>query len=141
MSFMNLSLLAQGSLTNPVIDNLGSDPDAARDGSLFFHYAIRMWRVAITLGAVVVLAYYVMAAFEWLSSGGDSKGVEKAKTRFTQATIGLILLVGSFAIIAFVSTLLFGDDFNLLQITIPSATEQQTNNPGIPEGRPPHIPT
>jgi len=112
--------LAQAKLTNPAIGNIGSDPEAAITGGLFLSYAVRMWCIAITIGALVVLGYYVWAGLEWLLSGGDSKGVEKAKNRFTQATIGLILLVSSFAIVAFISRLFFGSEFDLLNITIPT---------------------
>ena len=107
-------------LINPVIGNLGNDPASANDGSLFINYAVKLWRAAINVGALVVIGYYVIAAYEWLSSGDDTKGVEKAKSRFTHATIGLLLLVASFAIVAFVSNLLFGQDFNLLELTFPT---------------------
>lgn len=112
--------LAQAKLTNPAIGNIGSNPDAAVSGSLFLSYAVRMWRIAITIGALVVLGYYVWAGLEWILSGGDSKGKEKAKDRFIQATVGLILLVSSFAIVAFISRLFFGSEFDLLNITIPT---------------------
>lgn len=107
-------------LTNPVIGNLGDNPEGAQTGTVFIDYAIHLWRAAIYLGALIVLGYYVWAAIEWISSGGDSKGVESAKNRFTQATIGLILLVSSFAIVAFISNLFFGSEFDLLQLTIPT---------------------
>lgn len=118
---MSPSLLssANGRLINPVIGRLGDKPEDAQSGALFIEYAIRMWRMAINIGALIVLAFYIIAAYEWLSSGSETQGVEKAKKRFTHATIGLVLLVASFAIVAFISTLLFGDDFNLLELTFP----------------------
>jgi hypothetical protein len=109
-----------GQLTNPVIGNWGNDPEGATDGSLFIKYAVYMWRAAISLGALVVLAFYVLAAFEWLTSGSDSQGAEKARNRFINATIGLVILVSSFSIVAFIGDLFFGDNFDLLKLTFPT---------------------
>jgi hypothetical protein len=114
------SFADDGQLTNPVIGDMGNDPDAAKEGSLFIRYAVLMWRAAMSVGGLLVLGFYVMAAFEWISSGDDSSGVEKARNRFLNATIGLILLVSSYAIVGFIGSLFFGDNFNLLEITFPT---------------------
>jgi hypothetical protein len=124
-NFLNGSkLLADAALTNPVIGtlgNAGTNPAGATAAAIFLTYAIRMWRIAISLGALIVLGYFVMAGVEWISSGNDTKGVEKAKQRMTHATIGLILLVSSFVLVAFVGGLLFGADFDILRITLPAS--------------------
>jgi len=121
---MNLKLnkiYAQEKLINPVTGNLGNSPESALDGSLFVNYVVQLWRTAINLGALIVLLFYVIAAYEWLTSGNEAKGIESAKKRFTNATVGLLLLVSSFALVAFVGDLLFGEDFNLLVLTFPTA--------------------
>lgn len=107
-------------LINPVIGNLGNNPEQAASGELFTQYAVSLWRTGISIGALFVVLYYIIAAYQWLSSGDDSQGVDKAKARFTNATIGLILLVASFAIVAFVGSLLFGEEFDILSITFPT---------------------
>jgi len=123
---MNISkLLSQQTLTNPAINSWGQ-PEGARTGALFFSFALRMWRTGITVGAVVVLLYFVWGAVEWLTSGNDSKGVDSAKKRFTNATIGLILMVFSFAIVAFLNELIFEGEFNIFHITIPGANTTTT---------------
>ncbi len=114
------SFADDGQLTNPVIGDMGNDPDAAKGGSLFIRYAVYMWRAAMSVGGILVLGFYVMAAFEWISSGDDSSGTEQARNRFINATIGLILLVSSYALVGFISSLFFGDNFNLLEITFPT---------------------
>jgi hypothetical protein len=109
-----------GKIINPVIGDLGKDPEKAASGTLITDYAVRLWRIGISVGALVVLLYFIIAAYEWLTSGDDTKGVEKAKARFTNATIGLILLVASFVIIAFIGQLLFGEEFDILNLTFPT---------------------
>ncbi len=109
-----------GQIVNPVLNRLGHDVEGALEGSLFINYSVLMWRTAISLGSLVVVSYYVIGAFEWLTSGGDSKGMEKARTRFTNATIGLFLIVTSFTLVGFIGELLFKDEFSLLEITFPT---------------------
>lgn len=112
-------LVVQERLTNPVIGRWGQSTSGSESSNVFLSYAVSMWRVAINLGALIVLLYYVLAAYEWLTSGSDSKGVDKAKQRFTNATIGLILLVASFAIVAFINELVFQGAFDMLELTLP----------------------
>ncbi|MBD3250611.1 MAG: hypothetical protein GF381_03525 [Candidatus Pacebacteria bacterium] len=114
-------LLAQSQLTNPAIEgDWGRDAQGAQSGSLFITIAVNFWRAAMTLGALYVIGSYVMAAFNWITSGDDSKGVEKARSTFINATIGLVILVSSFTLVGFVGQLLFDDQFNLLELTLPT---------------------
>ena len=47
--------------------------------------------------------------------------IEKARNKITQAVIGLVILVGSFAIIGFISQLFFGEEFSILNLTFTKA--------------------
>lgn len=118
-NFSSLILKGQASLTNPIVGNWGSNAEDATNGSLFFSFALRMWRVGIYAGSLIVLVYFVWAGVEWITSGNDTKGVESAKKRLTNAAIGLVLMVCSFAIIAYLNELLFEGEFDLLEFTIP----------------------
>lgn len=121
-------IAAAGQITNPVLGSWGHDAAGAQEGSLFIAIALNFWRAAMTVGALFVIGSYVMAAFQWLTSGSDAKGAESARQRFMNATIGLILLVSSFVIVSFIGTLLFDDQFNLLELTLPTP-ESTINNP------------
>ena len=68
----------------------------------------------------MVLIYFLWGGIEWITAGGDTAKVQKARDRITQSIIGLVILVASFVIIGFISELFFGSDFNLLEITIPT---------------------
>lgn len=53
----------------------------------------------ITLvGAMFLLVYFLIAGFEWLQSGGDAGKADKAKTRMTNAAIGLLVMILATAI-------------------------------------------
>lgn len=114
-------LPTSGGLTNPVLEgSLGSNPDQAQSGATFLSYFITLWRALITVGALAVILMFLWGAIEWITAGGDSGKVSKARDKITQAIIGMILLVGSFVIIGFIGQVFFGDNFDLLNLTLPT---------------------
>jgi len=56
--------------------------------------------VAIIVAALMTLIYLIWGGFEWISSGGDKAGLEKARSRITNAFIGLVLVILAWAIIS-----------------------------------------
>jgi hypothetical protein len=123
-SFFAFVQTAQAAITNPALgEDLGGDPLAATEGTTFLSYFVLLWRAVITVGALMVIVFFVWGGIEWISAGGDTAKVQKARDRLTQSAIGLIVLVASFSIIGLLSSLFFGEDFNLLKLTIPTALE------------------
>jgi ascorbate-specific PTS system EIIC-type component UlaA len=119
-SFLLSAQQARAELTNPVVESsFGSGSEEAASGSTFAEYFVFFWNALISIGAIMVLVFFVWGAIEWISSGGDKGKVENARNRITQAVIGLIILVGSYAIIGFIGEIFFGDTFSILQINIP----------------------
>jgi len=57
-----------------------------------------------TLGLIGIafVCIIVYAGFLWMTSGGDTKSVEKAKGWMINTTIGLVILLSAYAISAFV---------------------------------------
>lgn len=111
----------QAQITNPVTGNLGSDAEAAASGSLFADYFITLWQAIITIGAIMVLIYFLWGAIDWIGAGGDTAKVDKARNRITNSIIGLFLLVFTYSIINYLSFLLFGEDFQILNLSFPGA--------------------
>ncbi len=113
----------QAALTNPATGNLGNNAEEANSGSLLLSEFVRLWRVFMSVGALAVIIFFIWGAFEWITSGSDSKGAEKARNRIMNAIIGLIILVSSFVIIGFIGEFLFDGEFDLLELTIPTPEE------------------
>jgi len=107
-------------IRNPVIGDLGGNTETsqteAQDGTLFLRQFINLWRNAINVGAILLIVYYLWGGFEWITAGGDSGKLEKARTRILHATIGMLILAASFIIIGFLSYGLFGENFDLLNL-------------------------
>lgn len=62
----------------------------------------------------------ISAGYTLLSSGGNAKATEQAMNQLTYSLIGLMIIVGSFTIIALISLLLFGDSMYILMPSIPT---------------------
>lgn len=111
---------AQG-IRNPVTGAFGGNEangvQAAQSGGVFMGFFLIMWNTASSIGALLVLLYFVWGAFDWITSAGDKGKIEAARNKMLNAFIGLLLLVTSYTIIGFVSNLLFGTNFSVLRPT------------------------
>lgn len=54
------------------------------------------------LGGLFFVIYFIIAGFEWLRSGGDTSAADKARTRMTNAAIGLLIMVLATALVGIV---------------------------------------
>jgi len=64
------------------------------------------------IGGVFFVIYFVLGAFEWITSGGDKGKAEKARQRITNGAIGLVILVASYAIIGLLGSFIGLDLLN-----------------------------
>lgn len=112
------SASAQG-IRNPVTGDYGGNlPDgveAAQSGNIFMGFFLILWNTASSIGALLVLVYFIWAAVDWITSAGDKGKLEGARNKMLHAFIGLLLLVTSYTIIGFISNLLFGTNFSVLR--------------------------
>jgi hypothetical protein len=69
--------------------------------------------MALGLTGVIFLAYIVFAAYTWMTAGGDSDKVTKAKETISRATIGLVIVLVSYAIVAYIVPMLLCASGNL----------------------------
>ena len=129
--FLILKIPVQAAIENPVIGDLGT-VDGAKDGSKFVDYVVYLWKVAINLGGLSVIVYFLLGAFEWITSEGDSGKLEKARSKIMNAVIGLVLLVSSFVLLNFLSKALFKEEFNILELNFPTSIEDSNNKKYAP---------
>lgn len=106
-------------ITNPALGPevgstaaLGTEP-----GALFVRQAVYFWNAIIVVGGLLVMGFFIIAAVEWITASGDSGKIQKARDKMIQGFIGLFVLVFSYLIINFVSFLLFGNQFFILNPT------------------------
>jgi polyferredoxin len=82
--------------------------------------------IITVLGTLFFIVYAFIAAFNWITAAGDKSKIEKAKDRLVWSTLGLILMVASYAIIGLIGGII---GLELLQ---PAAMIEQI----IPTGQP-----
>ena len=58
--------------------------------------------VALSLLGIVFLGYALYAGFKWMTAQGDEKAVTAAKDTIKNSVIGIVIIVASFALTAFV---------------------------------------
>lgn len=71
--------------------------------------------LGLVVGAIVFFFILLMGAIQWMTSGGDKSQTEAAKSKLTNAFIGIIILFSIFAIVRLVETF-FGMNILLIDI-------------------------
>ena len=62
--------------------------------------------LSITVAGIILLANFILASIEWISAGGDSGKIEKARGRIIQSVVGLIILISAIALFMLVQDIL-----------------------------------
>ncbi len=105
-------------ITNPVFgksifSNMISDPDG---GSIFLGQVVpKLVGILFVIGALAFFFMLIWGAISWILSGGDKAHLESAKGRITSAIVGMVLLIGSFAIVKLIEAF-FGIDILSIDI-------------------------
>lgn len=93
---------SEGSATSP--------ESAASNLELFVSNIVGFMTV---LAALFFIIQFVIAAFSWVSSGGDSSKVQKARDKMIQGVLGLIIIVAAYSIIGLIGTIIGLDLINI----------------------------
>ncbi|MBI2011480.1 hypothetical protein HYS91_01795 [Candidatus Daviesbacteria bacterium] len=76
--------------------------------------------IVIVLGALMVLVFLVIGAFNWITSGGEKEKVASARGTILNALIGLVVLAVAF-VIANVAGAVVG--ISIFNLEIPTLTQ------------------
>ena len=61
--------------------------------------------LATTVGGLLFLYTFIQGALSWVTAGGDSGKIQKARDQMIQGAIGLIILVAAYAVIGLIGTI------------------------------------
>lgn len=75
-------------------------------------------RLMFVAAGIYALFNFILAGYEYISAGGDSKKLDKAWSRIWQSLMGLIIIVASFALASLFGFLIFGRADFILNPTI-----------------------
>lgn len=83
-------------ITNPVLDSSLQN----ESGLSFFQKLLpNLITLALTIGAIVFVFIMLTGAIQWITSGGDKQALEAAKSKITNALIGLVIMFVIFALV------------------------------------------
>lgn len=95
-------MLFGGSTSIKIRDVINSDPDGlyelGGDGSALSTIVSNAAVAIFTLSGLAVFIYLIWGGYEWLMAGEDKAKVEAARTRITNAVIGIAILASAWVI-------------------------------------------
>jgi cytochrome bd-type quinol oxidase subunit 2 len=109
------TLLAQSTEIGGKITSIGGyDPSVVEGGkglatTQFANFASNLISLITTVGGLMFLLYFILGGLSWITAGGDKGKVDEAKSKMTNAAIGLIVIASSYAI-AFIIGKVLGID-------------------------------
>ncbi len=72
----------------------------SKSGIGFFQDLVpRMIGLAFVVGALVFFFIMIVSAIQWITSGGDKAAVEGARGKITNAIVGIVILLSTFALL------------------------------------------
>lgn len=98
------STLLSQAITNPALGESIQDMGGVEWLQLMLPNFITL---ALIVGIVLFVFIMFIGAIQWITSGGDKTGIEAARGKISNAVVGIVLLLATFAIISMVE-LFFG---------------------------------
>lgn len=97
-----------GSIENPLA---GSGYESLGGVGLFITNILRVFFV---VAGVTALFNFIVAGYSYMNAAGDSKKLSAAWSKIWLSLVGLVIIVGSFALSALLGQLLFGNPLYFL---------------------------
>lgn len=61
--------------------------------------------ILTTVASVFFVVYFVLGAFKWVTAGGDSGKVQKARDQMIEGVLGLVLIVAAYGVIGIIGSI------------------------------------
>ncbi len=87
----------------PLSENAASDEGALTNFELIISNFVGFMTI---MAGIFFLIYFIIAAFNWVTSGGESSKLQASRDRMLHAVLGLIIVVGSYAIVGLLGTII-----------------------------------
>lgn len=107
MQIRTPSLIAQfGTFEPPVVNNWTSNVGTTEGALSTLELVISsVLGLATVVGGLLFVYTFILGALGWITAGGDSGKITKARDQMVQGVIGLIILVAAYAIIGLVGSI------------------------------------
>ncbi len=110
------------SINNPILNqNLQDIAQNQSAGSFFALFLPKLLTLGLIIGVLIFFFIIVIGAIQWISSGGDKNALEGARSKITNAIVGIVVLFAVFAVLRLVGDFL---GITILTLDIGSLTIQ-----------------
>src|SRR3989344_4067927 len=65
--------------------------------------------IIFSIAGILAVIMIMYSGIQWIMSGGDPKSIEGARNRLVYSIVGLVVIIGSFAIVSLVISMLGGN--------------------------------
>ena len=97
-----------GTVQNPLQTAEGGGYPGLLEGGLVLLFS-NILRLVFVAAGIYAFLNFIVAGFQYIQAGGDTKALTAAWDRIWQSLLGLVIIVGSFALAALFGYLIFGD--------------------------------
>jgi hypothetical protein len=106
MIYIAQKLTQFGSGFAPVVDTAWTDGSDTEAGVLtnLEAFISQILGLITVIGSLFFVINFLMAALSWITAAGDSGKIQKARDQMIQSTLGLVIMVGSYAIIGLIGS-------------------------------------
>lgn len=106
-----------GGISDPTVGGFFSDDskDAANTLNNLELMVSRLIGSLTALAGIAFLMYFFLGAFYWITAGGDTSKIQKARDQMVQGVIGMIVIIIAYAVVGTIGTILGIDILNLRQ--------------------------
>lgn len=110
------NLLAQADIFGTVTPPAGAARYGEDAGGLITFIGAGIQLFTIVAG-LYVFANFLLAGYEYITAG-DNKAHQKVREKLTNSVLGLVIIVGSYTLVALLSLIFFGNPGYILNPTI-----------------------
>lgn len=110
-------------IENPAIPSLGNinlTPGSVTAGGPITLLLGTLIRLMIIVGALIMIIFLVVGAFNWITSEGKPDKLEHARNNVIHAVVGMIILAATVAITSFIGAAFNIPFLQTLNINIPT---------------------
>jgi hypothetical protein len=93
----------QNMLKNDIANAFGENANDPTDVRQVMVYIIKVF---LTFIGIIVITYIIIAGYKWMTAAGNDDKIREAKKQITNAMIGLIIILLSYAIVQFTAACL-----------------------------------
>jgi hypothetical protein len=102
-------IFAAGDIVGPITNPITRYGNATDPNAGIIAFLGNILRLVFVVAGIYAFINLIIAGFTYMTAGGDAKQMNAAWSRIWQSLLGLVIIVGSFALASLIGAVVFGD--------------------------------